>query len=184
MTIRNLLLTVGIVGVVMFFTACSNKEDVPEVKGPAYDNSLPGEEGVKNAILGYNQAVMDAHLSDMHIKFIRKYATEKETKRVFTFINVDRERNLAMATKLNKLAIENTFVSDNEANVETSENWDFHYLDIKTSKPTEPVREMRYKLRYTLEKENGKWVIARLTETEKAMIGEYNPPRWSLDKGK
>lgn len=151
-----------------------------EIKGPSHDNTLPGEEGMKNTILGYNQAVMDAHLSDRHIKFIRKYAGEMETKRVFVFINTDREKGVAMAMKLNKIAFDNMSTSERLNFVDTSENWDFHNLDIKTNKPVEPVREMRYRLRYVLVRENDKWVVAKLKEREKTLIGEYNPPRWSL----
>lgn len=166
----------------LLFSACSKKEDkTPEIKGPSYDNTLPGEEGMKNTILGYNQAVMDAHLSDKHIKFIRNYAGERETKRVFVFINTDREKGVAMAMKLNKIVFDNMSASERLNFVDTSENWDFHNLDIKTSKPIEPVKEMRYKLRYILGKENGKWVVAKLKERENAMMGEYNPPRWSLE---
>lgn len=170
-----------ITGSVLLLSACGKKEDkMPEIKGPTFDNSLPGEEGIKNAIRGYNQAVIDAYLSDAHVKFIHKYATEKEMKRMFVFINTDRERDLAMAMKLNKLVFDEVFASENGATVNTSENWDFHYINIKTGKPNEPVKEMRYKLQYTLEKENGKWVVAKLKEREKSMIGEYSPPRWSL----
>lgn len=178
MGIKNLLL---IVGLVVFLTSCGKKEDKePEVKGPSYDNTIPGKEGMKNTILGYNQAVMDAHLSDKHIKFIRKYAGEREAKRVFVFISTDREKGTAMAMKLNNITFGNISSSERMNFVDTSENWDFHNLDIKTSKPIEPVREMRYKLRYILGKENGKWVVAKLKEREKAVMGEYSPPRWSL----
>lgn len=170
----------------LVISGCQKKVEekkAQEVKGPAFDNALPGEEGLKNAILGYNQANMDAYLSDRHIKFIRKYATEQETKRVFVFINTDREKGVAMAMRLNKMEFDNISTSEKVNFVDTSENWDFHYLDIKTSKPTEPVREMRYKLRYSLEKEDGKWLVSKLKERERAVIGEYAPPRWSL-KGK
>lgn len=177
-----------LIGLVIMISACGKKEKeekgkMAEIKGPAFDNSLPGEEGMKNAVLGYNQANMDAYLSDRHIKFIRKYATEEETKRVFVFINTDREKGVAMAMRMNQMEFDKISTSEKLTVVDTSENWDFHYLDIKTSKPIEPVREMRYKLRYFLEREGDKWVVSKLKEREKAMIGEYTPPRWSL-KGK
>lgn len=172
-----------IIWLVVFLSACSKKEEKAkgiDVKGPTYNNSLPGKEGMKNAILGYNQATMDAYLSDRHIKFIRTYATELETKRIFVFINTDREKDQAMAMKLNKMTFDNMSTSESLSFIDTSENWDFHYLNIKTSKPIEPVKEMRYKLRYFLEKEDGKWRVAKLKEREKTLIGEYNPQRWSL----
>jgi len=184
MSIRGSWLLLLIVVFALSDIACSKKEDkMPEVKGPAYDNSLPGEDGMKNTVKGYLQAVMDAHLSDLHMKFIRKYATEDETRRVFIFISTDREKGVVMAMRLNRLVFDNISSSDKEKMVDTTEHWDFHYLDIKTSKPVEPVREIRYKLRYILEKEEGKWLVVKLREREKQLIGEYSPPRWSL-KGK
>lgn len=158
----------------------ANEKKAIEVKSPTFDNSLQDEEGMKNAIRGYCQAIIDAHLSDMHVKFLKKYATQTEAQRAFVYINVDREKGLAMAMKLNKLTFDNISTSEKVNIVDTSENWDFHYLDIKTSKPIEPVKEMRYSLRYFLKKEDGNWVVAKLKEREKTMIGEYNPPRWSL----
>lgn len=181
--LRRRILWMVVMGSLFLVSACGKKEDkdkMPEVKEPTYDNSIPGKEGMKNAISGYTQTIMDAYLSDRHLKFIRKYADEREAKRVFIFINTDRERGFAMAMRLNKMVFDNMSTSEALSFVDTSENWDFHYLDIKTSKPIEPVKEMRYKLRYVMKKENGKWVVAKLKEREKALVGEYSPPRWSL----
>lgn len=167
-------------------SACKDKNkgrELPEIKPPTYNNSAPGEEGMKNAVLGYQQTMIDAHLSDLHIKFIKNYATEDETRRVFIFINIDREKGEAMAMRLNKLVFDNISTSEKEDIVDTTEHWDYHNLEIKTSKPVEPVKELRYKLRYVLVKKEGKWLVDRLREREKPLIGEYNPPRWSL-KGK
>lgn len=156
----------------------TDKED--KVKGPRFDNSLPGKDGIRNAVLGYNQAVMDARLSDRHVKFIRYYASDNEAKRIFVFINTDREKGVAMATKVNKMVFNNISASEKTGYADTSENWDFHNLDIKTSKPVEQVREMRYELRYLLVKERDKWIVSKIREREKALVGDYIPPRWSL----
>lgn len=170
--------------ILILFSACGKREEkkgkAPEVKGPKYDNTLPGKEGMKNAILGYNQAVIDGHLSDLHLKFLAKYATGKEAQRVFVFIKTDREKGVAMAMKLNKMTFDNISTSEKVNFVDTSENWDFQNLDIKTSKPIEPVKEMRYKLRYFLVREGEKWLVGKLKEREKTLMGEYDPPRWSL----
>lgn len=167
---------------VTFFSlsACNKRDDKNKIKGQTFDNSQPGKEGMKNAVIGYCQAVMDAYLSDRHIKFIKKYATDLETKRTFVFINTDREKGQAMAMKLNKIVFENISTSEKLSFADSSESWDYHYLDIKTSRPIEPVKEMRYKLRYTLVKENGNWKVSKLEQKENPVIGEYNPPRWSL----
>lgn len=180
---RNCFLLSILIFVPVFFFACGNKTEekkVMGIKGPTYDNTLPGKEGMRNAVAGYTQAIMDAHLSDKHVKFIRKYATEQETKRAFVFINTDRERGLAMAMRLNNTTFDNISTSESFSFVDTSENWDFHNLDIKTSKPVEPVREMRYKLRYIMQREGDKWVITKLKEREPTLVGDYTPPRWSL----
>lgn len=155
-------------------------QEMPEIKPPTYDNSLPGEDGMKNAVRGYGQAIIDAHLSTRHIEFIRRYATSKETQRTYVFIKTDWEAGRAMAMRLNKLVFDNVSTSVNANFVDTSEHWDFQYLDIKTSKPLEPVKEMRYKLRYILIKEDNEWVVSKLEEREDTKIGEYYPPRWKL----
>lgn len=183
--IKTLLKLTLVICLILFISACGKKEKeekgkISEIKGPAFDNSLSGEEGMKNAIRGYNQAIIDAHLSDLHVKFMAKYATDKEAQRVFVFINTDREKGWAMGMKLNKLTFDNISTSEKVNFVDTSENWDFQYLDIKTSKPIEPVKEMRYKLRYFLVREGEKWLVGKLKEREKTLIGEYTPPRWSL----
>lgn len=182
--LMQLVRALFILWLVLYLPACNKKEEekkLTDIKGPKFDNSVSlGKEGMKNAVLGYCQATMDAYLSDLHLKFLRKYANERETKRIFVFINTDRERGWAMAMKLNKISFDNISTSKSVNFVDTSENWDFHYVEIKTSKPIEPVKEMRYKLRYLLEEEKGKWVVAKLKEREKTMIGEYSPPRWSL----
>lgn len=167
--------------------ACGKKEEVArpeqkslEVKGSDYNNSLPGEEGMKNAVRGYVQAVIDANLSDRHFQFLEKYATEKEAKRVFIFIKPDRERNLAMYMRVNKLSFDNISSSESTNFVDTSEHWDFQYLAIKTSKPTDPVRSIRYKLRYHLIRDGDRWMVSKLEEREKSKTGEYIPPRWKM----
>lgn len=160
-----------------------NEKDVErplEIIEAKHDNSLPGEEGIKNAVRGYVQTVIDANLSDRHIKIIRKYATEKETKRVFIFIKADRDRGIALYTKLNKLTFDNISTSKDANFVDTSEHWEFQYLEIKTSKPTAPVKSIRYKLRYHLIKEEDRWIISELEEREKALAGEFVPPRWEM----
>lgn len=167
----------------ILFSACNKKDDktkFPEVKAPAYDNTLPGKEGMKNTVLGYSQAIIDAHLSDLHVKFIRKYASEKETKRVSAYIHTDREKDQAMAMRLNKITFDNISTSAAANFADTTEHWDFHYLDIKTSKPLNPVKEMRYKLRYLMERDGDKWVVGKIRERETTVMGDYNPPRWSV----
>lgn len=168
--------------------ACGKKEEtgnetdgqMPEIIEPQYDNYLPGKEGLKNAVKGYIQSVIDANLSDNHVKFIRKYATERETKRVFIFINSDRERKVGLKMRANKVAYGNISTSEKVNFVDTSEHWDFQYLDIASSKPVAPVRSMRYELRYHLQKEEGKWLVHELEEREESKSGEYSPPRLKM----
>lgn len=158
-----------------------NQDIAAKIVAPSFDNSLPGEEGLKNAIRGYNTAVINAHLSDAHMRFLSKYAIESESQRVYIWINTDRERKIAMHMRVNKLVFDNVSSSKDSGAVETSEQWDYQFIDVETGKPTEPVKDARYKLRYSLIRQNDAWIVERIEELEKSKIGIYSPPRWSLN---
>ena len=192
MMLKRLLLSIS---VIIIFTACENSKeqsdssakqrDSPAVKGVAissrYDNSLAGIEGMKNAVRGYAQATIDAYLSDTHIKDLKEYAVQSVAKKMFVFINSDRDRGVAMDMRLNRLVFKNISAGEPRNLIDTEEQWDFRYIDIKTLKPVASIKEARYKLRYTIVRDDDKWLISGIEEREKTLMGDYYPPRWEFN---
>lgn len=179
--IKNLLkLTLSLAQVIcliMFIPACGKKEEKKEIKGkeekkefkvvePSYDTSIQGEEGIRNTIKAYNEVLANVHLSDPYFKVLRKYASDKEVKRMFVEDRYNTERGLAMRSWLQDLIFEKISVSEKSAVVDTNEVWDFDYIDIKTKEIREPKSRVRYKLRYLLEKEEGRWIVSSIKERQ------------------
>lgn len=174
--IRFLVLTV-LLAMPLFFTACKNEAKKAEKKAteekkefkviePTYDTKLPGEEGIKNTIRAYNEVLAKVHLADPYFPVLRKYATDKETQRLFVESNYNTEKGQAMRSWLQELVFESVSPSEKSWTADTYEVWDFDYIDIKTKEVVEPKSRVRYKLRYQLEKEGDKWVVSSIKERQ------------------
>ena len=153
----------------------TTKESVKEavqIVEPPFDTSLPGAEGLENTIRAYNLSMRNALLDDRYLKMLRKYATEKEVQRVYIDIEFDTLKNVAMRSWQRELAFDNVSASDSSASVDTSETWEFDYVDLKTKEVTEPMKKFKYKLQYSLEKEDGKWVVSKIRELEPSVLTE------------
>ena len=170
-------LLIFLINFVLFFSACTEDKNRVETKKdkdkkefnvvePPYDTTLPDKEGLKNTIKAYNYAVTKALVADPYFPLVRKYATDKETQRVFIDMNADTERGVAMRSWLNELIFKNISVADRSGYVNTTETWDFEFVDIKSKEVVEPKKTIRYKLKYRLEREDNKRVVAKITETE------------------
>ncbi len=182
---------IAMLGLILGLTIGCRKGETPEEKAeremreaePKYDNSLKGEEGIKNAIRGYNQAVIHGNMKQEYLKFVRKYASDHEASRVTVFVEEDRSLGRVMRSKLIELAFDKFTDVGDFTHVYTTERWEFDYLDIKTGKVKEPLKEMQYKLKYIMVKDKDKWIVGRLEQTEKPLVTTFSPPR-SLDEVK
>ncbi len=186
------LVIIAISGLVLVLTTGCRKGETPEEKAeretreaePKYDNALKGEEGIKNAIKGYNQAVIHGNMKQEYLKFVRKYASDHEASRVTVFVEEDRSLGRVMRSRLIELAFDNITAVGDFTHVYTTERWEFDYLDLKTGKLKEPLKEMQYKLKYIMVKDDkDRWIVGRLEQTEKPMITTFSPPR-SLEEVK
>lgn len=171
-----------VIGLIFFSSGCRKSESPEEKEAlemraaePKYDNSLEGEEGIKNAVKGYNQAVITGNMASKYLKIVRKYAADRETSRVIVFAEEDRSKGRIMRSKLTELAFDKITTAGDTVDVRTSEKWEFDYIDWKTGKVKEPMREMSYKLKYTLVRMENKWMVGKLEQLETPTIKVYSP---------
>lgn len=141
-----------------------------QVVEPTLDTTLAGEDGIENTVKAYNITMRNALLADPYFKVLRKYATEKEVKRVFVDVEYDMQKGVAMRSWQRELVFDNISASGREGYADTSETWDFEYVDLKTKEVVDPKKTMKYKLRYTLEKEEERWVVSKMREREPSVV--------------
>jgi hypothetical protein len=174
-----------IMGIILSAAPACRRAETPEEKAaremreaePKQDNTLEGVEGVKNAILGYNQAVIHGNMKTDYLRFVGKYASDYEASRVVAFVTEDRAKGRVMRSRLSELIFENITAAGDTMEARTSERWEYDYLDLETGKPRDPLREISYKLEYTLVRQEGKWLVAKLEQLEKPLVTVYSPPR-------
>lgn len=135
-----------------------------------YDTTLPGIEGIKNTIKAYNLTVINAQLSDQYVDEVRRYATVKETQRVFMNINIDSQQGLIMKSRQEDIVYDNISASESGAFADTYETWNYEYLNLETKEIVEPKKQIRYNIKYILERENNKWVIAKIEEIKPTVM--------------
>lgn len=186
-TVKRIVVVVviAVLGIVLGVSTGCKKGETPEEKEaremkeaePKYDNSLEGEEGIKNAIKGYNQALITGNTASRYLKLVRKYATDYETSRVIVFVEEDRSKGRIMRSKLAELVFEKITTLEDKVEVITSERWEFDYIDHKTGEVVEPMREMSYKLKYILVRMENKWMVGKLEQLETPRIKVYSPAK-------
>lgn len=174
-----------IMGLIVAAASGCKKGEAPEEKAakemedaePKYDNSIPGEEGIKNAIRGYNQAVIHGNMKTDYLKFVRKYAVDYEASRVVVFVQEDRAKGRVMRSRLNKLIFDNFSTSGDMTFARTTEMWEYDYLDLNTGKLLEPLKGVEYRLKYTLARDKERWLVGRIEQLEQPLVTVYSPPR-------
>lgn len=180
--------SVAILGLMLVFFGCKKAETPEEraaketkVAEPRYDNTLEGEEGMKNAIRGYTKVVIDANMKWGLIADIRNYATEVEGSRVNVFIEERRKENAVMRSRLDDLRFGEVSIDADTAFILTQERWLYDYVDLD-GKLVQPLTEMTYHIRYTLVRPEGKWLVAKIEEERPPMVRRIEPPRALFEK--
>jgi hypothetical protein len=67
--------------------------------------------------------------------------------------------NVYLDAELKQLDFVDFKIVGENVDVTTYENWSYIYRDLKTQEIAEPSRSIRYKMKYSLEKREGQWLI-------------------------
>ena len=143
----------------------------------SYDNSLEGDEGITNAVRGYNKAVIDANMQARNMGKIAAYATTNASYRAISFIEEKRKKGVVMRSKLSRLYFEDITISDEKNAVATTkEVWFFDYVDLE-GKLEQSAKEMVYSLSYKLVKSKRGWIVDEISQLLPPVIKDINPPQ-------
>ena len=170
-------------------SACSSEKQEQEIStkklseetvAPLYDNFLAGEEGIKNTIRGYNQAVISLNMKLGKFPLIKKYASGSQIHRVISFAMEARTKEAVMRSKLSELYFKNISSTADAATVWTEEKWHYDYVDF-TGKLVQPVKEMNYALKYGLTRFEKGWQVSSVDELLPPSVKDSDPPRALYD---
>ena len=131
----------------------------------------PPEAEVKTAIAKYNVALVEAY-RNLYFEPLERVALKKEIHRVDTIISGYLQGKRVMEPEPHGVVFEEIGIDGDRAAVRTSEDWSYRWVDIETEKPLTSLKEVHYNLLYTLVKEDGRWMVARVEDTDDRGEGE------------
>lgn len=120
---------------------------------------VAGENGVKETVLRYNQALAAASRSG-DVAILEPLATEKIVTKTFSWIHSWQDSNLYMKAELKKLDFSYVQIDRNTSTAGTREEWNYTYYDAQTKKNAMPKTQAVYEMKYTLFSHQGKWIIS------------------------
>ena len=119
----------------------------------------------------YNNAIIEAYKNQFFAP-LTEVAGEKQVNKARVVINSFRRGNQVMEADVRKIDFKEIKRQGDKASVRTSEDWVYRWVDIKTGKEVEPLKDIHYEIVYHLVKKDGKWLVEKAEdETSKAAGG-------------
>lgn len=147
------------------FTGCSKKNEPATPPGkvgqtmPEQPN-LPKEQLVKKIVERYTFLVAEGY-KNLDMNPLQEVATKTEAEKAYIHMAAIGEGTSRLISNMKKINFEFVqFPTESKAVVRTKEIWDFSHFDIKSGKKTGEVLDFPYDVTYTLEKKDGRWLIA------------------------
>lgn len=127
------------------------------------------KEELKGVVLKYNNALIEAYKSQLYERLME--ATGKEefkevVERVSAYIHAGR----IMESELKKISFKQITITDDKAEVRTSEDWTYRWVDFRTGKEVEAIQNPHYEMLYHMAKKDSRWMVEKsVDESNKTM---------------
>jgi hypothetical protein len=122
--------------------------------------NLPREELMKWVVQRYNVLLSEGYRT-LNMNPMQEVATNDQAEKLYIHMAAIGEGKVRMVSQLKKIDfVQILFPREDRASVRTHEIWDFSYNDIRTGKRNEEVTDFPYDVTYSLEKMDGRWLIA------------------------
>lgn len=123
-----------------------------------------GEEtSLKIVIAKYNNAVIEAYKNQILMP-LKEVAVEDEVRRIDITVSTYLRGNQLMEADLHKIDFKDVRIEGDKATVRTSEDWSYKWVNYRTKKEVEPLRDIHYEMTYYLNKIGGKWLVEKVEE--------------------
>jgi hypothetical protein len=115
-------------------------------------------DAVMRVVTMYNAALINTYASNS-IKVLRHLTTARESRKVDSIVSGYMSGDRRMEAELHELAFESVKVTGVVAKVITREYWTYRWVNDRTEEEIVPMKEGRYRMLYTLLKEDKNWLV-------------------------
>jgi hypothetical protein len=110
------------------------------------------------AVSSYNTALRQAY-HDANLAYMSPHVTEKELNRLFPVLQALRSSGNRMVAIQEEFQVLRVRLRGRKAQVETTERWLYWWESLSTGRISKPKQSIRYRIRYHLRKEDGRWKV-------------------------
>ncbi|MCK4738268.1 MAG: hypothetical protein KAT10_06860 [Sulfurimonas sp.] len=135
---------------------------------------------IKDALLKYNYGIIKmAKSGNTHL--LKDMLSYKVHEKLMVWADSWKFSNLAMVAKINDLRFSPIVYNENNATINTMENWTYAYADlVKKDYALKPIN-IFYKMNYTLQKDGDKWKIIAIKHLEEEVFMDENIKKPSVE---
>lgn len=150
---------------VAIVSGCNGPDSQRAAQTPKATSPSTPEEKAHDLILRYNQLLIEGYKTNNMTK-LQEVATLELAQKAYYHMAAIAEGNSRLVSDLKKIDFKKTDCSQpGKCQVQTSERWDFGYVDARTGQKMSEVTNYLYEVRYDLENRGGSWMLTDINAT-------------------
>lgn len=141
------------------------------------------EKAIKDVLLKYNYGIIKMGRSG-ETQFFKKFVKEDVAIKLQVWFESWKFSNLTILAEINDLRFSPIAYNKNNATIRTMENWTFSYVDLRTKELALEPTNIFYKMKYTLQKHNGEWMIVAVENLQEKVFEKSNTHKPKVEQKK
>jgi len=137
------------------------------------------DKAIKDILLKYNYGIIKMGRSG-ETEFFKSFVKEDVAVKLQVWFESWKFSNLTFLAELNDLRFSPIAYNENNATIRTMENWTFSYVNLATKKIALKPTKIFYKMQYTLQKYDNKWMIVAIKKLKEEKFTKQNSNEASL----
>lgn len=136
-------------------------------------SNVNDDKRIKDSLLKYNYGIIKMTKSG-NTKLLKDMLPQDVYFKLMVWADSWKFSNLAMVAEINDLRFSPIAYNENNATIRTLENWTFAYANLVTRDYALEPMTIFYKMKYTLKKHNGEWMIVAVENLQEEVFIKPN----------
>jgi hypothetical protein len=147
----------------------------------AASSNVSDDKRIKDALLKYNYGIIKMTKSG-DTKLLKDMLPQDLYFKLMVWADSWKFSNLAMVAQINDLRFSPIAYNEDNATIRTLENWTYAYADlVKRDYALEPTT-IFYKMKYTLQKHHGQWMIIAVENLQEETFVKPNTHKAEVEE--
>jgi len=138
---------------------------------------------IKDTLLKYNYGIIKMGKSGK-TQFFKEFVKEDVAVKLQVWFESWKFSNLTYIAKINDLKFSPISYNENNATINSVENWTFSYVNLATKEVALEPTKIFYKMHYTLKKNGDKWMIVAIKKLHEEVFTKPNAHKPSVEPKK